>query len=1241
MVLNVDVEGFTTLSQELMKHSHAGVEVLSDSISGIYSSAEEAIEVRCGFLSAIAGDSFTAIFPEQNIIKLVSAAFEIRDSVMKQSPVISAFGKFELIVRLGIGLEEVNWKIVQSNEHLCYWFSGEAISTAVKAQGMAKSNQIVASKTVCEEAAFLNICELNADYMVISEFLEPCKDKKSTAHPAEAKAARADKYQPGTGEFREVLSCFINLAEPESKDVLLLMEQADKYGGYLSCIDATDKGWVALVIFGAPTAYEDQARRVRDFALEIIAHVCQNGRIGLTQGISFAGEVGFKPQAIYTAMGQAVNLAARLMLKAKWGEIWLDGQLRSALGDNCSTEAVGRLELKGLHQPVAAYRLLNTHAVAVKPVYQNAFIGRQQELKALHESCSGLWEGKFAGASYIYGEAGQGKTRLAYELEHILGDKVQSYWLPADSLQRSSMAPFVHWIKQSFCDGQAAESESRSYTFRKKWAEFTQIVSSLPDTEAIQKELLRSESILAGLIGVEWEGSLYASLEPKYRPSVTGFALRTYLEALCILKPTILFIEDLHLLDQESEDVFSILSLRAQQIRAKFVFTSRPLDNGKLPKVSLDKDVSVSSINLEGLSLEQVASCMQILLEAEASGSLIDYVNGASQGNPFVVEQLTKYLLETGRLSLTQDGFILSQTCESLPVGVQALLIARLDRLELELKRTVQTASVLGNEFTVNVLSHMLQILENRPESLNELIVQSELHAGEQEQIWNALSQIKYIFSHSLLREAAYDMQLKKQIVQLHLLAAQAMQQEYDNDKTRYAEIAMHFDRGDETDKAIEYYLLAGEHSLNQYNHETARNLYERALELCRKHYPEDHPFTIECCFKLGVYYRFIGDNQSSIDFTLQALENSVVTYGENHEKTIEAYRNAGICKWAMGDFDEAFGYQEKALSLCRLVFGEEHPGTALSLLCVGNILACKGKHDQAIDHFYQALDIQKSLLGENHPQVASTMINLANLIIRAKDYDQAMIFLSKAEDILLHQEPLVLQSLAACYSNMARIHHERGDHDNALQYIQRVLDLRERSLGENHPFTLNAWNHLAECQWEKGERELALQYYQTAAQKLKQISPFEYPYLSVSLCGIGRYYFEKEDFKTALEYYHSALLPEKSPLGLKSFYDPDALIKISEIHQKLGEYDEALLFCEKGLELTSAAVGKVNVANASILLRLGSIYLDMEKPQKAMQSLNLALKLTGEADGEEHELCKEAEDMLKIAKASLAGCNL
>ena len=129
-------------------------------------------------------------------------------------------------------------------------------------------------------------------------------------------------------KFREVISCFISFKENEGwkNNVSIIIDLVYQFGGNFNRISFGDKGGFLLVFFGAPTAHEKMFVRASDFVLEVQRLNLQgfNTRIGLTFGTAFAGFIGSKKRLEYTCLGNQVNLAARFMMRSKFGEIFIN-----------------------------------------------------------------------------------------------------------------------------------------------------------------------------------------------------------------------------------------------------------------------------------------------------------------------------------------------------------------------------------------------------------------------------------------------------------------------------------------------------------------------------------------------------------------------------------------------------------------------------------------------------------------------------------------------------------------------------------------------------------------------------------------------------------------------------------------------------------------------------------------------------------------------------------------------------
>ncbi len=1096
-VISVDLIGFTFLTQELMSHSHAGVEILTDTINAVFSPAIQAVHSRGGFIAGFAGDAFTVIFPNDGITAVLSAAMEVRDSIKIQGKQITQYGEFEIASRIGVAYGKVEWKIVQSESQSAFWFSGEGIIQAVIAQSTSQTNEVTTTFTVDEknsQSQFTKIPFHTNQEVQPDSAIKLYRLDKYTISAGSAKEDIVHSYSDflpesvtgltSEGEFREVLSCFINLESPTEEQVLVILNAVQKYGGYFSHIDCTDKGWVAYIMFGAPLNYERIQQRAMNFAFELQGSFREQARIGLTQGMAFAGFIGSRSRSVYTGIGMTVNLSARYMLKADWGEIWCDHPIQAALKNDFAFADLGEISLKGYPNPIRTYKLLGREQSKAHSHYQSSFIGREQELKDLTNSCDLLFDHQFAHVSYIYGTAGQGKSRLVFELTQLLGDRVSSFFLQTDSIHRSPLNPFAHWIRQLFTTELTGSIESRRTDFRIHWAGFIEKTRniSLAVYPSLIKELERIESVLAGLIGLEWEGSIYADLDPKYRSSVTGFALRTLLETLTLDKPVVLIIEDLHWLDKESEETITILTRRANNVPFKFILTSRPLDDGSKPVLKLDKDVNTTSTDLDGLNKQQVMALIEEILQTPPGEEFTEYILSISQGNPFLVEQLVCYLEESGKLHIVQGLYQLKEQTEVLPMGVQSLLVARLDRLEVELKRTVQTASVLGCEFAVEILKEMLETLEQRPEYLNELIVQSQLHAGEQEHIWNAISEIKYIFSHSLLREAAYEMQLKRQIKSLHYLAAQIIEKHYVEDNTRLGELARHFDKAGEWEKAVQYYNRVGEYEKRQFHFESSISYYESALFSNRQFQGEKHVATAESYHDIGSVYCNMGEYDKALEYYQKSLAIRQEVYGERHPETAKILNNIGIAYDYKGIFDKAYQYFQQALSIRLEAFGEENQETSVSYNNIGSYFKKIGNFDKSFEFHQKALSIQQKIWGVDHLNTALSLNSIGMVYYQKAAFDQALDYSQKALSILKDNLGNHHPNITGSLNNIGCIHMDRAEFDKALEYLFQALSINKDTLGERHPVVAlnlfnigNAYRNMKNYEQAKDYYELAL----------------------------------------------------------------------------------------------------------------------------------------------------------------------
>ena len=315
-------------------------------------------------------------------------------------------------------------------------------------------------------------------------------------------------------------------------------------------------------------------------------------------------------------------------------------------------------------------------------------------------------------------------------------------------------------------------------------------------------------------------------MDAEGRYNNTFLALIALLKAESLRQPVILLLEDLHFTDDDTKSFLPRLrrSILADDEYPIAIFvTSRPhavvLDLFGSGLVDL-------RIDLSGLPVEAIDRYVETLLGGSASPRLISLVMKRSEGNPYFVEQIIRYLQEESFLEMSGEGW----TCVNrvrdlfLPGDIRAILVARLDELACEVRNVVHTASVLGRDFEVRALVRMLRSDEDVHKYISE---------AEQAAIWAPLNEIRYIFSHGLLRDAAYSMQMRARRRELHGLAVEALEQLYaDTLKGHYAELAYHAEHANIAPKAQEYYTLAGQESTSLFQNSQAVDYYTCALAL-------------------------------------------------------------------------------------------------------------------------------------------------------------------------------------------------------------------------------------------------------------------------------------------------------------------------------------------------------------------------------------------------------------------------
>ncbi|MDQ3931504.1 MAG: AAA family ATPase, partial [Actinomycetota bacterium] len=415
----------------------------------------------------------------------------------------------------------------------------------------------------------------------------------------------------------------------------------------------------------------------------------------------------------------------------------------------------------------------------------------------------------------VAGEAGMGKSRLLLEFRASLGEEVG--WLEGHCISFGRAIPYLpimEVVRQSFG---VEESDDEAA-----------IVGRVEQRTVDWDERARSlVPYLKYLLNVD-PGPAVVRMDPRERQAGIFDALRTLILLEARQRPLVLLVEDLHWVDEKSEQALGALVDVVATAPVLVVVTYRP---GYSP--SLGDRSYFSRLTLKRLPQEETAVMAEALLGADAlPAELVALVNDKAEGNPFYTEEVTKALLESGVLRRVDGSFELAGPVEELrlPETIQEVILSRIDRLQRAAREALQLGSVIGREFTGRLLARISDLESQLDEALAEL---NRLELVYQKEYFPELS---FMFKHALTHDVAYSTLLRERRRALHRLVGAAIEELYPDRLAEQVEtLAHHYSEGQAWDKALDYLVKAGDKAAGAFANKEALDYYERALDVCER----------------------------------------------------------------------------------------------------------------------------------------------------------------------------------------------------------------------------------------------------------------------------------------------------------------------------------------------------------------------------------------------------------------------
>jgi class 3 adenylate cyclase/tetratricopeptide (TPR) repeat protein len=808
-------------------------------------------------------------------------------------------------------------------------------------------------------------------------------------------------------------------------------------------------GDAILAFFGAPITHEDDPVRAVHAARELIeaakfyaaevkrVHGIKFAvRVGINTGPVVVGRVGSDLKYEYTAMGDAVNLAARMQSSAQPMTVLISQHTAKFAVPFFDLSDQGLITIKGKAEPVRGYEVGAVKAIPDKVRgligLESKMVGRNTELAALSRLSSVVKAGAGRVVAVI-GEPGLGKSRLMAEWKAATSDM---QWAEGQCLSYGRELAY-----------HLALSMLRSLTGISSALEESEVAVALQ--EFVTKWFPDGSSdiypYLAHMLSLPLDENLQeqiAGLDPQSLQAMYGQALRQVLLAIAASKPLTIILEDIHWADPSSVDLITKLLPLVFQARILFCFVTRAerdVPGWKL--VSTARDLlgeTMLELQLVPLSESDSHQLISNLLEIQALPENVRaLIYHKAEGNPFFVEEVIRMLIDRNLILHEGDRWVAAQKIETIeiPDNLLGLLLARIDRQPDAVKYTMRVAAVIGRQFPVKVLEQVMA--QDEVEQLTHQL--SRLESANLIQLAKIEPELEYLFRHALIQDAAYESLLKKDRQRLHRAVARILDNLYVDRLDEFAPVlGHHYAEAGHTENARKYFQLAADNAVKRYANSEAIAHYTRAIDSST----QDDMGLWQLYLARGQVYEIIGDfncSRNDYEFAQQLSEG-----GKNPRAHWQATLALGML-WAGRDYQQAGVYFRQALSLAEQLNDPSVLGYSLNR--IGNLIVNQDQSDQGIEYHLQALELFRKLDDQRGIVETLDLLGMAGLIggrnaESRKYYAEAADMFTAMGDQGGMIMPLIGISVSSNYFPYAHMVEGNVPADEALRNLQRSIQI-------------------------------------------------------------------------------------------------------------------------------------------------------------------------------------------------------
>ncbi len=610
----------------------------------------------------------------------------------------------------------------------------------------------------------------------------------------------------------------------------LMIDAVRRYDGYV--VQSTGDGIFAL--FGAPVAHEDHPQRALYAALRMQEDlkryssklVADGGnplqcRVGINTGEVVVRSIQTGAgQVEYTPIGHTTNLASRMQTAAPVGSIAVTETTRGLCEGYFALKPLGPTRVRGVTEAVNVYEVtglgpLRTRLQRAAGRGLTKFVGREREMDAMRAAADRAKSGHGQIVAAM-AEAGVGKSRLFFEFKATS----QSGWMVLETFsvshgKASAYLPVIDLLRNYFKIANEDDERTRREKVNGK-------------VLTLDRMLEDTVPYLFSLLGIVEGDDPIAQMDGQIKKRRTLEAIKRIALRESLNQPLMVFFEDLHWIDEQTQELLNLLADSIGTARLLLLVNYRPEYSHPW-----NNKTYYTQLRLDPLGRESAEEMLTALLgNGKDLAPLKRLIIQRTEGTPFFMEEIVQSLFEDGVL-LRDCTVTLARSMKSVkvPATVQAVLAARIDRLPPQEKELLQTLGVLGREFPLGLIRH---VTLKANDELSRML--SELQLAEFIYEQPAVGDTEYIFKHALTQEVSYNSLLIERRKQLHERTGVALEALFAGQlEDHLDELAHHYSRSANIDKAVEYLERAGNQAMQRSAYRDAVDGLSGAINLLQK----------------------------------------------------------------------------------------------------------------------------------------------------------------------------------------------------------------------------------------------------------------------------------------------------------------------------------------------------------------------------------------------------------------------